>query len=353
MNNNNAPYKHFTLLSLYLAQSIPMSFFSTVIPVIMRLENYSLESIGYMQLIKLPWIIKFLWAPFIDNKCSSRKQYRKWILYSELFYAAVIFSVGFFNLQQNFTTIIVLMLIAFTASATQDIATDAFAILSLKKPERSLGNSMQSAGSFMGTIMGSGVLLIVYHYWGWQYLLVALAVFVLLALLPVSILKLKKESEASTAKKNVSMKDISLFFKQKGALKRVILLSIFYSGTIGILTMLKPYLVDLNFNIKEIGLISGVFGASAGALMAVAAGFIIKKIGSKKSLLLFSSINLIAAIYFSWLSSGLHTAAFIYLGVALLWSAYAMSSVIIYTISMNFVRKGRERKKVKVTEDSP
>ncbi|MBE0653957.1 MAG: MFS transporter, partial [Bacteroidales bacterium] len=52
--------KYGTLLSLYLAQSIPMSFFSTVVPVIMRQENYSLESIGYLQLIKLPWILKFL-----------------------------------------------------------------------------------------------------------------------------------------------------------------------------------------------------------------------------------------------------------------------------------------------------
>ena len=31
--------KYLTLFSLYLAQSIPMSFFSTVVPVIMRMEN--------------------------------------------------------------------------------------------------------------------------------------------------------------------------------------------------------------------------------------------------------------------------------------------------------------------------
>ncbi len=37
--------KYITLLNLYLAQSIPMSFFSTVLPVIMRTEHYSLTSI--------------------------------------------------------------------------------------------------------------------------------------------------------------------------------------------------------------------------------------------------------------------------------------------------------------------
>src|SRR5690554_7107452 len=179
--------KYFTLLTLYLAQSIPMSFFSTVVPVIMRMENYSLESIGYLQLIKLPWIVKFLWAPLVDGTSRNTKQYRRWILASEIFYAIVIFSIGFLNLETNFSTIIILMVIAFTASATHDIATDAFAILILKERERSLGNSMQSAGNFIGTLMGSGVLLVIYHYWGWQYLLFSLAAFVLIVLVPVSL----------------------------------------------------------------------------------------------------------------------------------------------------------------------
>src|SRR6056297_3011817 len=139
--------KYFTLLSLYLAQSIPMSFFSTVVPVIMRMENYSLESIGYLQLIKLPWILKFLWAPLVDRSSQNTRQYRRWILASEIFDGIVIFSIGFLELEADFTTIIVLMVIAFTASTTHDIATDAFAILILKERERSLGNSMQSAGN--------------------------------------------------------------------------------------------------------------------------------------------------------------------------------------------------------------
>jgi hypothetical protein len=87
--------KYFTLLSLYLAQSIPMSFFSTVVPVIMRMENYSLESIGYLQLIKLPWIIKFLWAPLVDKTCQNTRQYRRWILVSEFFMQLSFFPSGF------------------------------------------------------------------------------------------------------------------------------------------------------------------------------------------------------------------------------------------------------------------
>src|SRR5512133_2959472 len=120
------------LFSLYIAQSIHMSFFSTVVPVIMRQEKYSLESIGLMQLVKLPWIIKFLWAPLVDSKAKNPRQLRNWILFSELFYAAVILSIGLFDLQTDFRLIVVLMVVAFLASATQDIAVDIFAILHLK-----------------------------------------------------------------------------------------------------------------------------------------------------------------------------------------------------------------------------
>lgn len=318
-----------------------MSFFSTVIPVIMRTKNFSLTTIGLVLLIKLPWILKFLWAPMIDKTGASVRKYKSWIFLSEIFYAMVIFGVAFLNFDVNFELIVVLMLIAFTASATQDIATDAFAILILSKEERSIGNSMQSAGSFLGTLTGSGLLLIIYHYWGWHYLLIALAGFVLLALVPLYFYTGNGKERVKPAKP-IKINDIALFFKQKKAYKRVILLTIFYSGIIGILSMVKPWLVDLGFNIKEIGILSGIHGAAFGAAFSFAAGFIVKKIGKKKSVLLFSAIAFLAASYFCWMSYITPSKSMIIFGIALIWSAYGMSTVIVYTISMDNVRAGRE-----------
>ncbi len=334
--------KNFTLLSLYLAQSIPMSFFSTVVPVIMRMENYSLEAIGYLQLIKLPWIIKFFWAPFIDHTSQNLRHYRRWILGSELFYATIIVGIGFLNLQTDFMTIVILMVIAFMASATQDIATDAFAILSLKKEERSLGNSMQSAGNFLGTMMGSGVLLVIYHYYGWSNLLYGLAGLVVLALIPVSLYKAPREKMQHTTRKKVSWLDFAHFFRQKGIWRHIILLLIFYAGIIGILTMLKPYMVDLGYSVKQIGIIVGIFGTGTGAIMTIPAGIYIRKKGLKKALYVLPVLNLLVAAYFIGLTFTSHPPALVYLGIGLLWSAYAMSSVFVYTLSMGIVRKGRE-----------
>jgi MFS family permease len=335
-------YKYFTLLFLYLAQSIPMSFFSTVVPVIMRQEQYSLASIGLIQLVKLPWIFKFLWAPLVDKSAVNLKQYRKWIFVSELFYAAIIIGIGFFNLESSFATIIALMVVAFIASATQDIATDAFAAIVLKPSERSLGNSMQSAGTFLGTLVGSGVLLILYYFLGWQWLLVFLAGFVLLAILPLMFGRKLVMQPSGKETKKVKMTDVFTFFAQKGSLRRVFILVLYYSGIIGVLTMIKPFFVDMGYDVKQIGFISGVFGTSIGATCALLAGFVIKWAGRKASFHIFSGFGLLSAVYFFWVASGNHNLSWLYLGVGLLWGAYGMMSVIIYTTSMDIVRKGRE-----------
>ncbi|MGL5261990.1 MAG: MFS transporter, partial [Bacteroides sp.] len=80
INPSSRRFNLLTFFFLYIAQSIPKSFFSTLIPVIMRQENFELSTIGIMQLIKLPWILKFLWSPYVDRKCQSVGDYKRWIL---------------------------------------------------------------------------------------------------------------------------------------------------------------------------------------------------------------------------------------------------------------------------------
>lgn len=334
-------YKFPVLFSLYIAQSIPMSFFSTVVPVIMRQQNYSLESIGLLQLIKLPWILKFLWAPFIDRRASSTGKLKQWIIGSELFYAVIILSIGFFDLETDFKLIITFMVFAFLASATQDIATDAYAIFILKPAERSLGNSMQSAGSFAGTIFGTGILLIAYYYFGWSSLLMLLAAFVLFALIPVILYRQKADIDPE-AKSTVRFRDLAGFFRLPRIGKRILILVFYYSGIVGILAMLKPYMVDLGYSVKEIGIYSGVIGTSVAVAAAMLAGFIIRKIGRRKSAMAFVLTGMLAAAYFLVLSLHLPSTFEILAGICLLWGAYGLSTVLIYTTSMDIVRPGRE-----------
>lgn len=330
-----------TFFCLYIAQSIPMSFFSTVIPVMMRQENFSLASIGLLQLIKLPWILKFLWSPLVDRNCVTVSHYKKWIFSSELIYAVLIFSVAFLDFKENFTTILVLVIISFVASATQDIATDALAVLSFSRKDKSLVNSMQSMGSFAGAMLGGGALLLLFKQIGWNSLLPCLAVFVIIALAPLLFNKeiaIKEKSPAQKAKRT----DFYYFFTQKGIWKQIIFLFLYYAGLIGILAMLKPYMVDLGYNMQEIGIMSGVAGTSVAFVSSFTGGFILRRIGRYRSRILFSVCILLATLYFMCLSYCTPTTLMLYIGIFLLWGSYGMATIVVYTTAMDSVREGRE-----------
>ncbi len=133
----------------------------------MRQQNFSLETIGLLQLLKLPWILKFLWSPVVDRNTHKLSDFKTWIFSSELIYACIIFSIAFLDLSVTPHLIIGLVVVAFIASATQDIATDALAVISFSKKDKSLVNSMQSMGGFAGTMIGSGLLLLLYNKMGW------------------------------------------------------------------------------------------------------------------------------------------------------------------------------------------
>ena len=138
------------------------------------------------------WILKVFWAPFVDKRTSDLGSYKRWIFSSEMVYAVLIFMVAFLDLNTNFTTIFILIILSFIASATQDIATDALTALSFNHREKSLGNSMQSMGSFTGSLVGGGLLLLHYKLIGWNALLISVSLFVVLALIPLFIYKDKK-----------------------------------------------------------------------------------------------------------------------------------------------------------------
>lgn len=331
-----------TFFFLYIAQSIPKSFFSTIIPVIMRQENFELSTIGIMQLIKLPWILKFLWSPYIDRKCQSLGDYKAWILGSEIVYACCIFAVAFFDYTVNFNTVIIFIVISFTASATQDIATDALAVLSFKDKDKSLVNSMQSMGSFGGVMIGSGLLLLLFQQIGWNSLLPYLAVFVLLALIPLFCNK-ELTIKNKKLKQKASIKDLLYFFTQKRAIgKQIGFLFLYYAGIVGTLAMLKPYLVDLQYNTAQIGFMFGIVGTAIGFIASFVGGFIVRSLGHYKSRILFALMILIATVYFSITISIQFSPTLLYIGICLLWTSYGMATIIVYTTAMTYVRPGKE-----------
>jgi len=330
-----------TFFCLYIAQAVPSSFLSTALQVLMRENNFSLTTIGLLQLVKLPWIIKFLWAPMVDRRCVRVNDYKRTIIVSELVYAALLLTIGFLHVSTDIYFIIFLVVLSLVTSGTQDVATDALAVLTFKKSDKSMVNSMQSMGSFGGALLGGGVLLMALHRYGWQTVLPFLAIFVLIALLPLLFnkhLTINEKPKETKAKKA----DFIWFFTQKGIWKQIVFLVIYYAGIFGTLSLLRSFLVDHGYNMKEIGLISGILGTGVAFFASWGAGFFVRKYGVFKARIAFACIILITTLYFFLMLSDTITTLRVCIGVTLLWATYGMCTIVVYVSSMERVRPGRE-----------
>lgn len=352
MQTENQPNNHISskgrgiglpmFFCLYIAQSIPSSFFATALQVMMREANYSLATIGLLQLVKLPWVVKFLWSPLVDRHCLTGRDFRRCIVISEIVYAIFIILAGHLNVTDNLYLIIFMVMLSLVASATQDIATDALAILMHTGRDKSMVNSMQSMGSFGGALIGSGVLLLVLHQFGWHMVTPFLGVFVLLMLIP-----LLRRKDLNIAQKDVRQRarltDFASFFVQRGIWRQIGFLLLYYASIIGILSMMRPWLVDLGYSMKEIGVMSGIIGTSSAFCASFGAGFIVRRIGIFTARILFACFILLTTLYFLGLVMlGTPTTAMLYGGIVLMWMSYGMATIVVYTSAMECVRPGRE-----------
>lgn len=352
MQTENQPNNHISskgrgiglpmFFCLYIAQSIPSSFFATALQVMMREANYSLATIGLLQLVKLPWVVKFLWSPLVDRHCLTGRDFRRCIVVSEIVYAIFIILAGHLNVTDNLYLIIFMVMLSLVASATQDIATDALAILMHRGRDKSMVNSMQSMGSFGGALIGSGVLLLVLHRFGWHAVTPFLGVFVLLMLIP-----LLRRKDLNIAQKDVRQRarltDFASFFVQRGIWRQIGFLLLYYASIIGILSMMRPWLVDLGYSMKEIGVMSGIIGTSSAFCASFGAGFVVRRIGIFTARILFACFILLTTLYFLGLVMlGTPTTAMLYGGIVLMWMSYGMATIVVYTSAMECVRPGRE-----------
>jgi len=294
--------KYILFGSLYFSQFIPLGFFSESLPVYLRSLGYSLESIGSIHLMLLPWMLKFLWAPLVDKIGSKRAgHYRYWILSMQLVvFLCLVFS-SFLNVSGGLLPIFAAIGLLSFFSSTQDIATDAYAVETLKKDEQGFGNGIQNSSHFLGSMIGGGLMLVLLNTLGWTMSNIILGIIVLIPCL-ILVLNWNKFVPERTAEPH---KKFSFdFFKRQGNVKWILLLVLLPLGSSMADFIFKPFLIDYGYTMEDIGILRGIIGLSAAFLGAIAGGFFIKR-NNRDSLLLstgvllsFSLLLFLIPIYF-------------------------------------------------------
>jgi len=147
---------------LYMSQGIPLGLAMEALPAVLRQQGVALGALAYLPLAGLPWVLKFCWAPLVDNRWSARLgRRRSWILPMQAIVLAALLGVMALGVtRQALPALLALCVAASLASATQDIATDGLVAERFADPYLAPANAVQVAGTMVGFFYGGAAFLL-------------------------------------------------------------------------------------------------------------------------------------------------------------------------------------------------
>src|SRR5574344_1835906 len=140
--------------SLYLGESLPFS-------AVMLISVIMFQELGltdgqitlYTGWLSLPWVVKPVWSPIVDNLKTKR-----WWIVTMQFLMGVTLAMVAFTLPTSFWlqgVLAIFMVIAF-ASATHDISADGFYIIGLSDKEQEFYVGVRNTFYRIGMVIGQG-----------------------------------------------------------------------------------------------------------------------------------------------------------------------------------------------------
>ena len=144
--------------SLYLGEALPFSAVMLISVIMFKELGLTDGQITvYTGWLGLPWVIKPIWSPIIDNLKTKR-----WWIVSMQFLMGIALALVAFTLPTDFWlqgSLAIFMIIAF-ASATHDISADGFYIIGLPDKEQELYVGVRNTFYRIGMVIGQGGLVL-------------------------------------------------------------------------------------------------------------------------------------------------------------------------------------------------
>ena len=140
-----------TLTTLYVLQGVLYGIQTQALPVMLRMSGASHTHIGCMHLVAFPWIVKSLWAPFVDC-CASKSRCLSACLWGT--------SLCLLGAQMESRTLfLTAMFMLNLFSATTDMILCQIQMLTFAAGEIPRVSSLHIIGYKTGTLFGGGLLL--------------------------------------------------------------------------------------------------------------------------------------------------------------------------------------------------
>ena len=298
MKVDNRPWYWIPVLNF--ASGFPYVIIISVSVLMYKNLGISNEDIGlYTSLLYLPWVIKPLWSPFIDLYGTKRN----WFITMQLLISISFLVVGFIIPTSHFFVLsLAVFWVAAFASASNDVASDGFYMLALRKEQQSFFLGIRSTFYRASMLTGNGLIILLAGYLehrfgnnqqAWSYTMIFVGI--VMTILTVYNYFATPKAELPIAvgqeeEKNFSKVFIS-FFKKKQIVLILAFILLFRLGESQLLKMLTPFLVDpinsggMGLETEDVGIIYGTFGLIALTIGGILGGIVISRDGLGKWML--------------------------------------------------------------------
>lgn len=300
------------LLALGFASGFPFLLVFGTLTLWLKQSGLTLALIATFSLVKIPYSVKWLWSPLIDNvklpylyKFGRR---RSWAFVIQILLFISIFTMSCVNPAQNYGFMAVLACLTAFLSASQDIVLDAYRVECFaKQPEKQAnGVAIFVLGYRLGLIYsGAGALYLAALYdWNTAYKIMALGGLVgLLAMLftteAVAYEYQKQKRKISEFLATSVVEPFKNFIKNPHWGWIILMVFTYHLSNAYFNPVINPFYDDMGFTKIEIANVMKLYGMIAAISGGIVGGLIITKIGLKKGLLYFGILQCFSTLLFS------------------------------------------------------
>jgi PAT family beta-lactamase induction signal transducer AmpG len=290
---------------LAFSSSLPLGLVWIAIPAWMARLGVDIRIIGLFGLAQLPWSFKFLWSPVMDRFAPPLLGRRRgWILLSQL----ALIVLGFGLAREATAPVAVgmigaLALLTALASATQDIAIDAYAVEVLDRDEHGAAVGARSLFGRAGMLLSGGVSITLAAMSSWRLVHILLA----LSYLPMLVVtwrapEPRERFSAPRSLRAAIWEPVVGFLEQERALEILAFVVLFKLTDNLTQALLRPFFVRIGFGDWDVGVGTMLVGTIAMVLGTMAGGLLTERLGLGRALWVFGILQMVSNLGYAVLA---------------------------------------------------
>jgi PAT family beta-lactamase induction signal transducer AmpG len=284
-----ASRKMLAIMLLGAASGFPNQLTESALQAWLKDSGVSLTTIGVMSYVALPYLLKFLWAPFIDRyPLPLLGRRRGWIFAMQILLAVAIALFALQDPVKSLTPIAICAVAIVFFSATQDIGIDAYRTDVSTPAERGPAAAVTNLGYRTVSWLAAAFALLVAEHFGWRPAFLILAgVMTLFCLATWYSPEPAHAPEPPRSLRESVLTPLRALLAGPGITALLVVVLLFKIGDAFAMKLFTPFMLDVGFSKQELALVvKPLFtaGAIAGAILG---GILMVRLGLIRSMLIF------------------------------------------------------------------